>query len=152
MNKIQSTGVHYKFQFPLKKVVSKLKGVYLLVDKHDGWVRSCGLQVFHGVPLVDAALIWSDAAIIVAYPGKGHSSREVVKSSGHLTNFVQHLQGWPRLLWIRKNTLDIPEHQQWNKQIDVFNHSVWLCAKSVQPAGGNKDSALLQSASLQHSL
>lgn len=80
----------------------KLDRVYWLVDKHGGWVWSCGLQVLHGVPLVDAALVWSNAALIVAHPGESHSSREIVIPAWNLTCFVQNLQGWPRWLLNRK--------------------------------------------------
>lgn len=71
--------------------------VYWLVDKHGRWVWPCCLQVLHGVPLVDAALVWSDAALVVSHPGERHASREVVIPAWHLAYLVQHLQGWPRL-------------------------------------------------------
>lgn len=66
-----------------------------LVDKHGGGVRPQGLQVSHGVPLVDAALLWGDAALIVTHPGEGHSPGEVVVPAGHLTHLVEDLQSRP---------------------------------------------------------
>lgn len=86
--------------FTLKNLI--WVSVHWLVNKHGGRVWPCCLQILHGVPLVDAALIWSNAALIVAHPGESHTSREVVVPAWHLTCLVQHLDSWPKLWWKRK--------------------------------------------------
>lgn len=63
-----------------------------LVSEHGGRIGPHGLQVLHGVPLVDAALLGGDAALIVARPGERNSTGKVVISPRHLARFVQHLQ------------------------------------------------------------
>ena len=67
----------------------------LLVHKQRGGVRPCGLQVLHGIPLVDAALLGADAALIVGGPDESYTSREVVVPPGHFAGLVKHLQGRP---------------------------------------------------------
>lgn len=62
-----------------------------LVDE-EGWrVGAGGLQVLHRVPLVDAALVGADAALVVRGPDQGHPTWEVVVPPSHLTGFVQDL-------------------------------------------------------------
>lgn len=53
------------------------------------------LQVLHGVPLVDAALLRADAALVVGGPDEGHAPREVVVPSCQFTGLVKDLQGRP---------------------------------------------------------
>lgn len=61
-----------------------------------GWgVGPRGLQVLHGVPLVDAALLGADAALVVAGPDQGHAPREVVVPPRHFAGLVKDLQGRP---------------------------------------------------------
>lgn len=68
---------------------------HLLVHKQGRGVGSRGLQVLHGVPLVDAALIRADAAVIVGGPDECHATGEVVVSSCHFAGLVKDLQGRP---------------------------------------------------------
>ena len=68
---------------------------HLLVHKQRGGVGPCGLQVLHGIPLIDAALLRADAALIVGGPDERHSSWEVVMPPGHFAGLVKHLQGRP---------------------------------------------------------
>lgn len=65
------------------------------VDKHGGRVRPGGLQVGHGVPLVDAALLGGDAALVEGHPGEGDAPGEVVEPAGHFARLVEDLQGGP---------------------------------------------------------
>lgn len=65
------------------------------VDKHGGRVGSGGLQVGHGVPLVDAALLRVDAARVEGHPGEGDAPGEVVEPARHLTCLVEDLQRRP---------------------------------------------------------
>lgn len=69
--------------------------LHLLVHKQRGGVGPRGLQVLHGVPLVDAALLGADAALIVGGPDESYAPREVVVPPGHFTGLVKHLQGRP---------------------------------------------------------
>ena len=66
-----------------------------LVHKQGWGVGPRGLQVLHGVPLVDAALLGADAALVVAGPDQSHAPREVVVPSSHFTGLVKDLQGGP---------------------------------------------------------
>lgn len=66
-----------------------------LVDKQGRGVGPRGLQVLHGVPLVDAALLGADAALVVGGPEKSHAPGEVVVSSCHFAGLVKDLQGGP---------------------------------------------------------
>lgn len=68
---------------------------HLLVDKQGRGVGPRGLQVLHGVPLVDEALLGADAALIVGGPDERHAPGEVVVPSGNFTGLVKHLQGRP---------------------------------------------------------
>lgn len=68
---------------------------HLLVHKQGRGVGPRGLQVLHGVPLVDAALIRADAALIVGGPDERHAPGEVVVSSCHFAGLVKDLQGRP---------------------------------------------------------
>lgn len=68
---------------------------HLLVHKQRGGVGPRGLQVLHGIPLIDAALLRADAALIVGGPDERHSSWEVVMPPGHFAGLVKHLQGRP---------------------------------------------------------
>lgn len=95
-----SKGLVLIFQWTIR---SKCFCVDWLVDKHGRWVWPRGLQVFHGVPLIDATLVWGDAAFIVAHPGESHASRKVVIPAWYLTHLVQHLQCRPSLCWIGKS-------------------------------------------------
>lgn len=65
------------------------------VDKHGGRVRPGGLQVGHGIPLIDAALLWGDAALIEGHPSESNATWEVVEPAWHLACFVEDLQGRP---------------------------------------------------------
>lgn len=65
------------------------------VHKHGGRVGPCALQVGHGVPLVDAALLRGDAALVEGHPRESDAPWEVVESAGHLACFVEDLQGGP---------------------------------------------------------
>lgn len=49
------------------------------VDEHGGRVGSRRLQVGHGVPLVDAALLRVDAALVEGHPGERDAPGEVVE-------------------------------------------------------------------------
>ena len=68
---------------------------HLLVHKQGRGVGPRGLQVLHGVPLVDAALIRADAALIVGGPDESHAAGEVVVSPCHFAGLVKDLQGRP---------------------------------------------------------
>lgn len=68
---------------------------YSLVDKQGWGVGPRGLQVLHGVPLVDEALLGADAALIVGGPDERHAPGEVVVPPGHFTGLVKDLQGRP---------------------------------------------------------
>lgn len=65
------------------------------VDEHGGRVGPRGLQVGHGVPLVDAALLRGDAALVEGHPREGDAPWEVVEAAGHLACLVEDLQGRP---------------------------------------------------------
>ena len=65
------------------------------VDKHSGWVGPGGLQVGHSIPLIDAALLWGDAALIESHPCESNASWEVVEPAWHLACLVEDLQGRP---------------------------------------------------------
>lgn len=67
----------------------------LPVDEHGRWVGPHGLQVGHSVPLVDAALLGGDTALIEAHPGEGHAPGEVVVPARHLACLMEDLQGRP---------------------------------------------------------
>lgn len=69
--------------------------VYWLVNKHGRGVGPRRLQVLHCIPLVNAALVWGDAAFIVSHPGERHASRKIIIPTWQFANLVQHLQGWP---------------------------------------------------------
>lgn len=71
--------------------------LHLLVHKQGRGVRPCGLQVLHGVPLIDAALIGADAAFVVGSPDESHAPGEVVVSPSHFAGLVKDLQGRPRV-------------------------------------------------------
>lgn len=49
------------------------------VDEHGGRVGPGRLQVGHGVPLVDAALLRVDAALVEGHPGESNAPGEVVE-------------------------------------------------------------------------
>lgn len=66
-----------------------------LVCEQGGGVGPCGLEVLHGIPLVDAALLGADAALVVGGPEQRHAPWEVVVPPRHLTGLVQDLQGRP---------------------------------------------------------
>lgn len=68
---------------------------HLLVHKQGRGVGPRGLQVLHGVPLVDAALVGADAALVVGGPDESHAAGEVVVSSRHFAGLVKDLQGRP---------------------------------------------------------
>ena len=68
---------------------------YSLVCEQGGGVGPRGLEVLHGVPLVDAALLGADAALIVGGPEQRHAPWEVVVPPRHLAGLVQDLQGRP---------------------------------------------------------
>lgn len=65
------------------------------VDEHGGRFGPGGLQVGHGVPLVDAALLRVDAALVEGHPGESDAPGEVVEPAGHLTCLVEDLQRRP---------------------------------------------------------
>lgn len=68
---------------------------HLLVNKQGWGVRPSGLQVLHGIPLVDAALLGADTTLIVGGPDESHAPGEVVVPSSHFTGLVKDLQGRP---------------------------------------------------------
>lgn len=68
---------------------------HVLVHKQCGGVGPRGLQVLHGIPFIDAALLRADAALIVGGPDERHTPWEVVMSPSHFTSLVKHLQGRP---------------------------------------------------------
>lgn len=68
---------------------------YSLVCEQGGGVGPRGFEVLHGIPLVDAALLGADAALVVGGPEQRHAPREVVVPPRHLTGLVQDLQGRP---------------------------------------------------------
>lgn len=70
-------------------------GEVLPVDEHGRWVGPHGLQVGHSVPLVDAALLGGDTALIEAHPGEGHAPGEVVVPARHIACLMEDLQGRP---------------------------------------------------------
>lgn len=49
----------------------------------------------HGVPLIDAALLRADAALIVGGPDERYTPGEVVVPSSHFAGLVEDLQGRP---------------------------------------------------------
>lgn len=65
------------------------------VHKHGGRVGTCALQVSHGVPLVDAALLRGDAALVEGHPRESDAPWEVVEAAGYLACLVEDLQGRP---------------------------------------------------------
>lgn len=65
------------------------------VHKHGGRVGPRALQVGHGVPLVDAALLRGDAALVEGHPRESDAAWEVVEAAGHLACLVEDLQGRP---------------------------------------------------------
>lgn len=67
----------------------------ILVHKQGWGVGSRGLQILHGIPLIDAALLGADAALIVGGPDERHPTREVVVPPCHFTGLVKHLEGRP---------------------------------------------------------
>lgn len=67
----------------------------LLVNKQCRGVRPSGLQVLHGIPLVDAALLRADTTFIVGGPDESHAPGEVVVPSSHFAGLVKDLQGRP---------------------------------------------------------
>lgn len=69
--------------------------MHILVHKQRWGVRPRGFQVLHGVPLINAALLGADAALIVGGPDERHAPREVVVPSSHFAGLVKHLQGGP---------------------------------------------------------
>lgn len=71
------------------------EGAHSLVDKQGGGVGPRGLQVLHGVPLVDAALLGADATLVVGGPEESHTPGEVVVPSCHFAGLVKDLQGGP---------------------------------------------------------
>lgn len=50
------------------------------VDEHGGRVGPGGLQVSHSVPLIDAALLRGDAALIEGHPRESNATWEVVEA------------------------------------------------------------------------
>lgn len=66
-----------------------------LVREQGGGVGPRGLQVLHGVPLVDAALLGANAALVVGGPEQRHAPGEVVVPACHLAGLVEDLQGRP---------------------------------------------------------
>lgn len=69
--------------------------VHSHVSEEDGRVGAVGLDVLHGVPLVDADLVGGDLALVVADPGQEQTAGEVVMATSHLTRLVERLQGRP---------------------------------------------------------
>lgn len=76
-------------------VCVRLTVVYSHVGEEDGRVGAVGLDVLHGVPLVDADLVGGDLALVVADPGQEQTAGVVVVTAGHLTRLVERLQGRP---------------------------------------------------------
>lgn len=68
---------------------------HVLVNKQGRGVGPRGLQVWHGIPLIDAALLRADAAFVIGGPDERHTTGEVVVPSSHLAGLVKHLQGRP---------------------------------------------------------
>lgn len=66
-----------------------------LVHKQGRGVGPRGLHVLHGVPLVDAALLGADAALVVGGPDESHAPGEVVVPPCHFAGLVKDLQGRP---------------------------------------------------------
>lgn len=113
----------------------------LLVDKHDGWIWPWRLQVLHGVPLVNAALVGSDAAFVVAHPGESYTSREIVKPARNFASFVQHLQGGPGHLFKNKITyrhalVKLFKIHQKNKTINGLKPTGMRQRRGFIPVGG----------------
>lgn len=54
-----------------------------------------GLDVLHGVPLVDAQLIRGDPTLVVADPGHKQAAWVMVMAASNLTCFVEGLQCRP---------------------------------------------------------
>lgn len=79
---------------PIGEAGSELGGASP-VHKHGGRVGPRALQVGHGVPLVDAALLRGDAALVEGHPREGDAPWEVVEAAGHLACLVEDLQGRP---------------------------------------------------------
>lgn len=74
---------------------ARLTVVYSHVGEEDGRVGAVGLDVLHGVPLVDADLVGGDLALVVADPGQEQTAGEVVMATSHLTRLVERLQSRP---------------------------------------------------------
>lgn len=81
------------------------------VDEHSGRVGPGGLQVGHSVPLIDAALLWGDAALVEGHPCESNAPWEVVEPAWHLACLVEDLQGRPAEAR-RKGFLLQNHHQQ----------------------------------------
>lgn len=81
--------------FKRQPIMQELSGRASLVHKHGGRVGPRALQVGHGVPLVDAALLRGDAALVEGHPRESDAPWEVVEAAGHLARLVEDLQGRP---------------------------------------------------------
>lgn len=65
------------------------------IREEHGRIGAVWLHVLHGVPLVDAYLVWGDPALIVADPGEEQAAWEVVVTTSHLASLMEWLEGRP---------------------------------------------------------
>lgn len=93
--------------FPSLHEVSWYAG-YSLVDEHGGRIRPGALQVGHGIPLIDAALLGGDAALVERHPRESNAPWEVVEPTRHLACLMEDLQGGPAGTWCKLLTAKDP--------------------------------------------
>lgn len=58
---------------------------HLQVGKQHRWVRSVGLHVLHGIPLIDAVLVRGYTGLVVTNPCQKEASWVVIMAPGYLT-------------------------------------------------------------------
>lgn len=96
------------------------------------WVCAVGLHILHGVPLVDAGLIWGHPALVVTHPGQKEAAWEVVMTAGHFTGLMKRLQGRPE----RKRSFHIKtwHHIRFGRIPKLFlwyNFSLWYLWNNI---------------------
>lgn len=92
------SSTHYNIKIPsitkLKKTGTSITLVCVYVYPHSQvsekhrWVRTMGLDILHGIPLVDAVLLRGDVRLVVTNPRQKEASGVVIMAPGHLTCFV----------------------------------------------------------------
>lgn len=96
---------------------------YSHISEQHGWVCTVGLHVSHGVPLIDAVLVGGHTALIVTDPGQEETAGVVVMTSGYFANLMQRLQGWPKSMCERENTLTLHKKSMKVQKSCLYRHS-----------------------------